>query len=390
VRKADQVSNHVPFLVDTLPECLEREPNDRQADAQKVTLPVVVNGRVDRPGDWDVFSFAGRAGEEIVAAVYARRLDSPLDSVLKLADATGRQLAFNDDHEDKGAGLMTHHADSWLNAKLPADGTYYLYLGDAQHQGGPEYAYRLRISGPRPDYELRVVPSSVNARAGTTIPITVYAVRRDGFSGEIALTLKDAPPGFTLSGNRVPAGQDQVRLTLSVPPRPQKEPFTLQVEGRAKILGRDATRQAVPADDMMQAFAYRHLVPADDLEVAVGGRSFARTGVKILSKTPVRIPAGGTARVEIGVRPALLERIRFELSDPPEGITIKSVSPATLGTEIVIQSDATKVKPGLKGNLIVAAFAKTGAAPGKPKPKAMRRAVPLTTLPAIPFEIVGR
>jgi hypothetical protein len=313
-----------------------------------------------------------------------------VDSLLKLTDAAGRQLAMNDDHEDKGAGLTTHHADSWLRVALPADGTYYLYLGDVQHQGGPEYAYRLRISPPRPDFELRIVPSSVNARAGTAIPITVYAVRRDGFSGDIALELKDAPPGFTLSGNRVPAGQDQVRLTLSVPPAPQKEPFSLHVEGRAKIRGRDVARRAVPADDVMQAFAYRHLVPADDLEVAVGGRALFRAPVRILSKTPVKIPAGGTARVQIGVpAAALLARIQLELSEPPEGISIKNVSPSAMGTEIVLQSDAAKVKPGLKGNLIVVAFAKSVAAPGKAKPRAARRAVPLTTLPAIPFEIVG-
>jgi len=52
-----------------------------------------VNGRIDQPGDWDVFRFQGRAGQAIVAEVYARRLDSPLDSVLKLTDAKGQQLA---------------------------------------------------------------------------------------------------------------------------------------------------------------------------------------------------------------------------------------------------------------------------------------------------------
>ncbi len=168
VRKGEWISNRVPFAVDTLPECLEQEPNNQPESAQPVTLPVIVNGRIDQPGDWDVFRFEGRAGEEIVAEVYARRLDSPLDSVLKLTDATGRQLAFNDDHEDKGAGLNTHHADSWLRATLPANGTYYLHLGDTQHKGGAEYAYRLRISPPRPDFELRVVPSSINVRPGGT------------------------------------------------------------------------------------------------------------------------------------------------------------------------------------------------------------------------------
>ena len=85
-----------------------------------------------------------------MAEVYARRLDSPLDSVLKLTDSAGRQLAFNDDHEDKAFGLITHHADSWLRAALPSAGTYYLHLYDAQNQGGPEYAYRLRISPRAP------------------------------------------------------------------------------------------------------------------------------------------------------------------------------------------------------------------------------------------------
>ena len=67
----------------------------------------------------------------------ARRLDSPLDSMLKLTDQDGRVLAFNDDHSDPGCGLNTHHADSYLMAKLPADGPYFVHVGDtAQYSRG--------------------------------------------------------------------------------------------------------------------------------------------------------------------------------------------------------------------------------------------------------------
>ena len=149
----------MPFVIDSLPECLEREPNDEPTTAQPVTLPIIINGRIDPPGDCDVFRFEGRAGQKIVAEVNARRLDSPLDSVLRLTDANGRQLAYNDDYIDKGAGLLTHHADSLIAVTLPADGTYYLHLADVESKGGPEYAYRLRISEPRPDFALLVVPS---------------------------------------------------------------------------------------------------------------------------------------------------------------------------------------------------------------------------------------
>ena len=120
-----------------MPECLEQEPNNSIATAQPVTLPIIVNGRIDQPGDWDVFRFEGRAGDTVVAEVYARRLDSPLDSVLKLTDAAGKQLAFNDDHEDKGAGLDTHYADSYLTATLPADGAYYIHIGRRAAPGRP-------------------------------------------------------------------------------------------------------------------------------------------------------------------------------------------------------------------------------------------------------------
>jgi hypothetical protein len=195
VRKGALISNRVPFAVDTLPEVLETEPNDSTTNAQKLTLPIIVNGRIERPGDRDVFQFDGHAGQQVVAEVDARRLDSPLDSIVELTDANGRRVAFNDDYEDKGSGLNTHHADSYVNVTLPADGTYYLRLEDAQHQGGSEYAYRLRVSAPRPDFALRVAPSSIGARAGLTSPLTVYALRRDGFTNAIELALKDAPPG---------------------------------------------------------------------------------------------------------------------------------------------------------------------------------------------------
>jgi hypothetical protein len=280
LHRDELVSNCMPFAVDTLPEYIEKEANNNHSDAQKITLPVIVNGRIDKPGDWDVFGFKGNAGDKIVAEVHARRLNSPLDSILKLTNANGQKLIFNDDHEDKGAGLTTHHADSLLSTTLPTDGFYYMHIGDTQTKGGDAYGYRLRISPPRPDFELRIVPSSINARAGATVPITVYALRKDGFTGNIAVALKDAPKGFTLNGRRVPAGKDQMRLTLKVPPGPIKKTMSLSLEGRAEIQGRQVVRQAVPADDMMQAFIYRHLVCADDLKVAVIGRAKPRAPAK--------------------------------------------------------------------------------------------------------------
>ena len=69
-----RVSNHVPFVADTLPECLNMETNNSPATAEPVALPIIINGRIDQPGHAHVYSFEGRAGQDIVTEVLARRL----------------------------------------------------------------------------------------------------------------------------------------------------------------------------------------------------------------------------------------------------------------------------------------------------------------------------
>jgi hypothetical protein len=263
------VSNPVPFALDTLPECMEKEPNDDLAHAQKVSLPVIVNGRIDRPDDWDVFQFTGHEGETIVADVSARKLDSPLDSIVKLTDATGKVLAYNDDFEDPTAGTNTHHADSYLSVKLPADGTYFIHLGDTARSGGEEYTYRLRIGPPQPDFALFAVPTSVSLPKKQTAAITLSIVRKDGFAGPVQLALKDPPPGILSQPATLAAGQTKASLSVRTSLTETKEPLKLVIEGRAKIAGREVVHTAVPAEDRMQAFLWRHLVPASELNLMV-------------------------------------------------------------------------------------------------------------------------
>jgi hypothetical protein len=166
----------------------------------------------------------------------------------------------------------------------------------------------------------------------------------------------------------------------------------------------------------MQAFEYRHLVPAEELKLVVTGRASSKTASKTAKSTRrssrtssrgssegtskvaaerpaesvAKIPAGGTAQVHV-VAPnsAAFAGLEFQLSEPPEGITLKQASASRDGVEVVLQSDASKVKPGLQGNLIVTAAAKKSATAGKAKTKDSSRGTPPLILPAIPFEVVA-
>lgn len=291
-KRDTRISNPMPFALGTLPEHLEKEANNGVETAQKVALPLMMNGRIDRPDDWDVFEFTGAAGSLIAVGVQARRLDSPLDSVIKLTDASGRVLAFNDDREDLGAGLHTHSADSWFMARLPAAGVYFIHIGDTARQGGEEYGYRLRLSAPQPDFELRVVPSSIALRGRSSTTVTVFAQRMDGFSGPIQLSLRQPLNGFSATPVTLASTQTTARLTIRTTLPATSQPVDLSIVGAAQAGGRRIVREAVPAEDRMQAFLWRHLVPARDLKAMVLGASNLTPAKRPLPQRPaVSAPA---------------------------------------------------------------------------------------------------
>lgn len=387
VEAQGKLSNPMPIAVEPWPNTTETEPNDTLQSATPLTLPVVINGKIQTRDDVDFYQFQGKAGQAVVAEVRARRLLSPLDSTLRLTDASGGLLAANDDFEDKAAGLITHHADSYLMTTLPTNGTYCIRLSDTQNHGGPDYSYRLRVSQPQPDFELRVTPASLSARPGACVPLTVYALRKDGFTNAIDLALKGTPAGVRLDGGRIPAGTDTVRVTLTTPSVSSTQVFPIAFEGRTETSQGMIIHAAVPAEDMQQAFSYHHLVPAQQLQMLVTPSRFTPAPVHVAGKGPVQIPCGGSAKVRFVGRRAAGE-LQLQLVDPPEGVKVSAVRTLRDGTEVVLEADAALVKPGLKGNLILQA-SNNRSPTGKNKGNTARRP-PGVTLPAVPFEITTR
>ena len=359
----------------------EHEPNNSRAQAESVSAPVTVSGRIGKPGDWDAFKLEAGAGETLVAEIRGRRLDSPIDSIIKLTDAQGRVLAINDDHVDRGYGLLTHHADSYISHTFSNSGPVVVHVGDIQNQGSPRHEYQLRLSAPQPDFALRVVPSCINVPAGNTVPMTVHALRRDGFKGDIRVALVDPPPGFELSGDVIPAGQNKVAMTLTAPRKAQGTELSLVCRGEASINGQVIRRRAVPAEDMMQAFLWRHLVPAQDWIINVKATSWIVVNADVPETGNLAIPATGKMQLMLTSpnKKHMNRRPRFELADAPKGLSIASskVIPKNGTATLTLKADPEQLKAGTKGNLVINVLA--------PNKKQKRI---LTTVPAIPFEIV--
>ena len=378
----EQEFNARPFAFDSLPECIAKDQIHTRKTAQRISLPTIVNGRVSQPGEWEFFQFKGKAGESIEAEVYARRLDSPLDSILTLTDASGKTLAVNDDFADESSGLITDQADSRIQIKLPADGLYFLRLGDTQHNGGPGYAYRLRVSPPQSDFELRITPSNLNVRAGSVVPIMVHAQRLGGFDGDIAVKLKDAPRGFQLSGNVIPGNLSQVQMTLSVPLDYGNHTSRLSLEGSAKVDGKNIQRSSLPADDWEQAFFYHHLVTTTEMLVSVSGKQGRPAGWNTPWDRPLELLLVRPVMVKFNVPAAMSGQVHFELIDPPAGIAISRTEPVPGG--VILYLTATKAASGLRGNLQLSALIE------RPTPQAKTKVSTQTLLlPALPFEVLA-
>ncbi len=188
---ADGASPLRPFVVGTLPEVADKEPNDEPAQAQLVSGPgVVVNGQLAKAGDVDCFAVALKAGQALVASVEANAgLKSPMDGVLQVVAPGGFVAEQNHDHR----GI-----DPQLAFTAPAAGTYVVRLfafpatpdASIRLSGGDAYVYRLTLTTA--GFADHALPLAVGPSGG---PVLVVGWNVPDAAKQIEVP--KGPPGLT-------------------------------------------------------------------------------------------------------------------------------------------------------------------------------------------------
>ena len=300
-------TNPRSFELGTHPEVQEQEPNDRPNQAQPVETPVIINGRINKPGDQDTYTFEANAGQKLVFDVMARRLGSPLDARIRL----GPVASFNnnppivDDTKDDRFGMLTHHADPTLTHTFRRAGNYTITIDDVQGHGGPEYAYRLHITPSQPDFDLRVMPDNLSVPLGGNVVVQFRAYRLDGYDGPIRVIAEGLPPGFTFGNAEIPKGKNTAVLTLAAPLNAKTGAYTPRFFAEAEIDGKTVRHEARSAEELMQAFstAHMHVIPVDRGYLIVNPRAPFRVELMLdrpADAGPLELPLG--KEVEIPVR----------------------------------------------------------------------------------------
>ena len=168
VFNAEGASGLHPFLISSLPEVVETEPNNTIDKAQAISgSSSVVHGKYQSNNDVDVFSVVLKAGQVLVADLESNRtLGSPADPVLQILSAQGFVLEQNDD--DQGI-------DPRIVFKAPQDATYLIRTfafpaatnSSIVFSGGANWIYRLTLTtGPFLDH---VMPLTVTRQAPSEV-----------------------------------------------------------------------------------------------------------------------------------------------------------------------------------------------------------------------------
>jgi hypothetical protein len=186
-------------------------------------------------------------------------------------------------NDDGGPG---YGKDSRLRFTAPADGEYIVRLRDVRGMHGEDYAYRLTVRAPAPDFRLSVEPRNPNVPVGGRIPVTVTALRLDDFDGPIEVSIEDLPAGLSASRGVIEPGRVSTTVLLSADENAQLDrAVPLRVSGKGQDGARQLAHWASP-EDKLKLIA---LMPKPDVTMEAKTRE-------------VVLEPGKTATVEVEIR----------------------------------------------------------------------------------------
>jgi hypothetical protein len=241
-----QLTNNVPIELDDLPEQIECEDNNDLTRAERVAVPSIMNGRIQSRGDVDCFTLTAAKGQGYEFDLRASRLGSPLDGVLTVFDASGKEMLRSDD-------MAAGNTDPQCRFTAPADGAYTLRIEERlASRGGAAFAYRLRVDSARPDFGLVLASDAINLVRGKEAKLRIDVDALAPVEVPIELRVEGLPAGVKVEGTQIPAKARQAELKLTAAENTPIQTGRLVVRGTAMIAEQEITRIAtrmVPRGD---------------------------------------------------------------------------------------------------------------------------------------------
>ena len=178
----------------------EQESNDGGGPVPEATLPFLVEGAIDQPGDVDTLvAFQVQPGQKLSFELETPEATLPdFNPRLAVLDEAGRVVLSNVYRR------VVRQALSYSKTIEPKTihtflrgGTYTLRIRDTtQRNGASDFRYRLLARPQIPHAgELKVQEDRLNLVPGEAGKLTVTTGQEEGFTGQIVLRVDGLPPG---------------------------------------------------------------------------------------------------------------------------------------------------------------------------------------------------
>lgn len=239
------------FILGRLAETTEIEPNDEPAKSQLINGNQVINGRLNKTGDADLFRVKLQKGETLIASLTANEtILSPVDAAMQLISPDGFVLMH--DHDTNGLDpriVWTATKDTEVIVRIfgfPSQPDSSIQLS-----GNDTYIYRLLLTtGPVIDHVQPVVlpetgEHTVQAK-GWNLPPTLTTLPTQSFGRQSLVKSPLLPTDLELT--RVPIAVSTDLSKAIVPPIMLSAVFTKPDEMlKVKVIGKKSQQLRIIA-----------------------------------------------------------------------------------------------------------------------------------------------
>lgn len=191
------------------PSLVESEPDETPDLASAISLPVILEGRIDAPGDLDHFRIAVEAGQRVAFEIQTvGRMFPDLSPWLEVLDASGQTVGSNIYRSvENNSAYWQKFLQSKTVFAFEEEGDYILRLRDlTSRQGGEGFTYRVLV---RPQVaHVGVVTLAggdhINLVPGAARTLKLTLEREEGLDQLVTLHLENLPPGVQVLPTAVP------------------------------------------------------------------------------------------------------------------------------------------------------------------------------------------
>ena len=277
--------------------------------------PVSITGTMHYR-DPERFWFEAKKGQALVFEVRAHRYGSPVDSVLRILDDKGNELARNDDADFPG---VADNKDSRIFHTFIEDGHYQVEIRNLVRVTGEDFPYQLLVYPAAPHANLMLPSDQLYVDAGGDGIIGINVERLFGFDGSVELSVKGLPEGVTADAAVVPPGETKAKIQLHARNVKAGMYGAVQVYGKGVEL--PAWRSVKIAGGEGEGRTFCRL---DGAALVVTERPLFVLEAEV---TRVNLVRGGTVEIPVQIERAsdFDADIEFRIDGLPQGVTAEPV-----------------------------------------------------------------